>query len=165
MRIIQDTREQNGLLSLFPKMDGVTVEIGTLPIGDYSCRHQFNGREIPDPFVCERKSIADCFTSFSGNYEKEKAKWTKAHQFGLHYILMLEGSVTDILQGNRYWKAGEAQESRKSGLAQLRQLLTISIKYQVQLWFSSSRREMATHLVEFYLASGRWLQRQADEVP
>ena len=141
----------------FPPTKEVEILRQTLLIGDYTAWHRFNGREVPDPCVVERKGIGDLFTSFTSGYEREKAKWTKAHQLGLHYVLAIEGTVTDVLQGNRYWKAGEAQESRKTGLAQLRQLCTISLKYQVQTWFFSSRKEMAFYLLEFFLASGRWL--------
>ena len=141
----------------FPQVKDVEVLRQTLLIGDYTAWHRFNGREVPDPCVVERKGMGDLFTSFTSGYEREKAKWTDAHQLGLHYILAIEGTVTDVLQGNRYWKEGEAHESRKSGLAQLRQLCTISLKYQVQTWFFSSRKEMAFYLLEFFLASGRWL--------
>ena len=141
----------------FPQVKDVEVLRQTLLIGDYTAWHRFNGREVPDPCVVERKGMGDLFTSFTSGYEREKAKWTKAHQLGLHYILAIEGTVTDVLQGNRYWHDGEAQEGRKSGLAQLRQLCTISLKYQVQTWFFSSRKEMAFYLLEFFLASGRWL--------
>src|SRR3990167_8617400 len=187
MKLLCDTREQAMLE--FTQVKDVEVLRQTLLIGDYTAWHRFNGREVPDPCVVERKGMGDLFTSFTSGYEREKAKWTKAHQLGffpfittgetgeqitsgyerekakwtkahqlgLHYILAIEGTVTDVLQGNRYWKEGEAQESRKSGLAQLRQLCTISLKYQVQTWFFSSRKEMAFYLLEFFLASGRWL--------
>src|SRR3990167_1614145 len=144
------------MLEFHPVKD-VEVLRQTLLIGDYTARHTIHGREVPDACVVERKGLGDLFTSFTSGYEREKAKWTKAHQLGLHYILAIEGTVTDVLQGNHYWKAGEMQESRKTGLAQLRQLCTLSLKYQVQTWFFSSRKEMAMYLIEFFLASGRLL--------
>lgn len=165
MRLIQDTREQQGLLDLFPKMEGVTVEVGTLLIGDYTARHSIEGRELPDNIVVERKGLSDLFTSFTSGYDREKAKWVKAQQLGLQYVLAIEGTVSEVLQGNRYWKDGEAQESRKSGLAQLRQLCTLVQKYQIQTWFFSSRKEMALYLMEFFLASGRWLASTKERTP
>ena len=159
--LITDTREKLPLT--FPSVSGVRYRTETMKTGDYTAVHEIHGKEVYDNTICERKSIADCFNSFVGdNYRREKEKWERTQQLNLHYILAIEGTVTDVLQGNRYWKAGEMQESRKTGLAQLRQLCTISLKYQVQTWFFSSRKEMAFYLVEFFLASGRWLQHQKE---
>ena len=160
--LITDTREKLPLK--FPEVVGVSHRVETMKTGDYTAIHKVGEKEVYDLTVCERKSVSDCFNSFVGdNYRREKEKWERAHQLGLHYILAIEGTVTDVLQGNRYWKAGEMQESRKTGLAQLRQLCTISLKYQVQTWFFSSRKEMAVYLLEFFLASGRWLQHQEEK--
>ena len=160
MRIIQDSREQSGLLTLFPKVEGVTVEIGTLPVGDYACRHTIDGRELPDPHCVERKALGDLATSFASGYEREKAKWTKAHQLGLRYILAIEGTRTDVLQNDSYRKEGESYPRRKDGLAQLRQLCSLQVRYGITVWFCENRRMMAFYLLEFFSASGRWLQRR-----
>lgn len=154
-KLLVDTREQQPLD--FPKMKDVEVLRHTLLVGDYTARHLIEGRELPDVAVVERKGLSDLFLSFAGGYEREKAKWVKAQHLGLQYVLAIEGTISDILQGNRYWHEGEAQESRKSGLTQLRQLCTLSVKYQVQTWFFTTRKEMALYLLEYFLASGRWL--------
>ena len=164
MRIIQDSREQNGIMNLFPKVEGVTVEIGTLPVGDYAARHLIEGREIPDMHCVERKAVGDLYTSMASGYEREKAKWTKAQQLGLRYILAIEGTISEILHADSYvGEGGERIVRRKDGLAQIRQLCTLQIKYGITVMFCSSRKEMAFYLMEFFLASGRWLQRQQEE--
>ena len=150
-------------MGLFPKVEGVTVEVGTLPVGDYAARHLIDGREIPDVHCVERKAIGDLFTSFASGYEREKAKWTKAQQLGLRYILAIEGTITDVLQSDSYRKEGEFHQRRKDGLAQIRQLCSIQVKYDISVWYLSSRRELAFYLMEFFAASGRWLMRQAEE--
>lgn len=163
VRLLQDSREQSGLLTLFPKVEGVTVEVATLPVGDYAARHLIEGQEIPDVHICERKAIGDLYTSFASGYEREKAKWTKAQQLGLRYILAIEGTRNDVLQADSYRKEGELQPRRKDGLAQLRQLCSLQVRYGITVWFCESRRMMAWYLLEFYAASGRWLQRQQEE--
>ena len=135
--------------------------------GDYTAVHLLQGKEVYDTTVCERKSVADCFNSFTGdNYVREKAKWERAKQLGLYYVLAFEGTISDILQTDSYvGEGGERIVRRKDGLAQIRQLCTLVHKYQIQTWFFASRKEMSFYLLEFFMASGRWLQRQQDETP
>ena len=154
MTLIIDTREQAPLE--FPKVEGVTVKRETMKTGDYTAKHTLkNGVEQLDSTVCERKSISDLFSSFTRNYEQEKKKWERAQAWNLQYILAIEGTVSEVLAGHTYWKAGEVHEAKKSGLAQLRQLCTIERKYGIQVQFFESRKAMALWIVEFFLAQER----------
>ena len=154
MKLLIDTREQAPLV--FPVTKGVEVIRQGLTVGDYTALHQDTKGEWRDLSVVERKSLADCFGSFVGErYEREKAKWERARGDARHYILAIEGTVTELLQGHTYWAQGTLRESRKSGLAQFRQLLTISRKYPVSLWFCASRKEMAFRVLEYFLAAER----------
>ena len=155
MVIIQDSREQHGLMELFPKMQGVEYMTLGLTSGDYTCYHGTPPDNVWDTTVVERKSLADCFNSFCRNYEREKAKWERAQAAGLSYMLAIEGTVSDVLAGHAYWKQGEVHEAKKSGLAQIRQLCSIERRYGVQVKYFSSRKEMALWLVEYFLSAER----------
>ena len=149
LKLIIDTREQTPLV--FPKVKDVEVVVQGLPVGDYGALHG----EDPDSTIFERKSVADLFTSFSGNYKAEREKILRAKAQELTYVLAIEGTATDILAGHMYWKDGEAHESRKSGLAMIRQLMTLQRKYALPVWFCAGRREMAWRIQEYFLAQER----------
>lgn len=145
MILLIDTREQNPLE--FVVTNGVEVVNQALPVGDYGAVGQM--------VVIERKSIADLFSSFSKNYEAERAKILKANELGYKYILAIEASALEVRKGHQYWKDGQLHASAKDGLAQIRQLMTISRKYQVDVWFCESRRDMAFRIMEYLLAFER----------
>ena len=149
MILLIDSLEQEKLE--FPKVLGITVATTRLEVGDYTAMHG----EVRDSSVVERKSLADLFTSFAGNYEAEKDKLLKAKGMGLTYILAIEVPFLEVLKGNTYWKDGELHESKKSGLSQIRQLMTWQRKYGVVVWFCQSRREMAMQIQEYFLAQER----------
>ena len=149
MRLITDTRENLPLV--FPKVDGVEYIVETVSVGDYTSWHD----DLPDPAVVERKSLPDLFSSFTSNYDAERRKIKKAESLQLQYILAIEGSATQILQGHTYWAKGQVQESKKSGLAMLKQLMTVQRKYQISIWFCSGRRDMAIRIQEYFLAMER----------
>lgn len=124
--------------------------------GDYTARHRLkDGIEQMDTVVIERKGLGDLFVSFTSGYEQEKAKWERAQACGLSYILAIEGTATDVLRGHTYWAGGELREAKKSGLAMLRQLCSIQRRYQLSVWFCSSRKEMAVLVQEYFLAAER----------
>lgn len=135
----------------FVETEGVEVVVEMLPVGDYGAMH---GDEL-DKTVIERKSIADLFGSFSTNYEAERNKIIRAQARDLKYILAIEASATEIRKGHSYRKDGETHEHRKSGLSQVRQLMTITRKYGVEVWFCESRRDMAFRIMEYFLAAQR----------
>ena len=149
MILLIDSLEQEKLE--FPKTLGVTVATTRLDVGDYTAMHG----EVRDTAIVERKSCSDLFTSFAGGYEAEKAKLLKAQELHLTYILAIEAPFLEVLKGHTYWKAGEVHEAKKSGLAQIRQLMTWQRKYGVQVWYCQNRREMALRVLEYFLAQER----------
>lgn len=150
MQILMDTREQNALT--FEMIQGVECKSECLKEGDYGCRH--DDGEM-DKTVIERKSKADLFQSFTHNYENEKAKILRAKEKGLHYVLAIESPVSDVLKGCEFKKGGKVQTLKKTGIAQVRQIMTISRKYGVEVWWCNGRKEMAFMIQEYFLAMKR----------
>ena len=154
MRLVIDTREQRALT--FPEVNGIEIVREALLAGDYGAVHETKtGYWVPDPTLFERKELGDLFKSFTQEYEREKEKWQRAQQAHYFYSLVIEGTVTDILNGHQYWKGGTVHESRKSGLAMLRQLCTVQRKYGVVVQFFQSRREMAWYILEYFRSQER----------
>ena len=156
MELLVDTREQNALA--FSEMVGVTVKIEMLKVGDYTARHKGG---LMDTTVVERKSVSDCFHSFTHNYENEKAKLMRAKDFGLTYVVAVESPAIELRKGQTYTKDGEVHEVRKSGLAMVRQLMTWQRKYDVQVWFCRDRKDMAFMIQEYFLTQERLLEKAA----
>lgn len=152
MQILIDTRERDPLT--FQMIDGVTVKSEYLSTGDYACRHK-NGEM--DETLIERKSIADLFSSFTGeNYLREKAKIQRAKEAGKQYILSIEGTVYDVRKGYTFRKGGEEIESKKSGISQIRQILTLLRRGDFkEVWWCSSKSEMAFLIQEYFLTEER----------
>ena len=136
-------------------MLGIEHRQVTLATGDYGCYHRRTDGWHRDPVIFERKSVSDCFASFTSGYEREKAKWQRAQALGLTYILAIEATCTEILKGHTYWQGGELQEAKKSGLAMIRQLMSLQRRYGLGVWFCSSRREMALRIQEYFLSVER----------
>ena len=130
---------------------GVEVARKTLQVGDYGAEHASG----PDLTVIERKGMGDLFNSYTGGYEQERNKIIKAANLGLTFILAIEASATEVLKGHTYWDGEQRREHRKTGLAMFRQLCTINRKYGVQVWFCTSRTEMAWRILEYFLAQER----------
>lgn len=149
MQIVIDTREQEGLS--FEMFTGIETIRKGLEVGDYSALH--NGQL--DTVRFERKSVGDLFSSFTSNYDAERNKIQKARDLGLTYILAIEAPAMQIRKGHSYRSNGVMVESKKSGLAMIRQLMTIQRKYQVAVWFCQSRYEMSFMIGEYLLARDR----------
>lgn len=150
IQILCDTREKNPLI--FPSCEGVEIITSTLQVGDYECKFK-NGTMAGT--VWERKSLADLYSSFSSGYESEKKKIEKAKSLGLKYILGIEATVFEVREGSHYHKDGETKWSKKNGVSQIRQLMTMYAKEYFDLWFFSSRAEMAFTIQEYFLAEAR----------
>lgn len=131
----------------FVKTDGVEIVVKSLSVGDYTAE----GQNV----VIERKSVADLFSSFSGGYEQERNKIIRAKARDLKYILAIEASATEIRKGHTYWKDGEEHEAAKSGISQIKQLMTISRKYGVEVWYCADRKDMAFRIMEYLMANER----------
>ena len=150
MTLLTDTREQLPLT--FPTLRGVEVKVATLPVGDYGALHDIKGTMVQDTTVFERKNLGDAFSSFTTGYLREKAKWTRAKAAGLTYLLAIEGTISEVLNGHTYWAGGQSHQAKKDGLTLLKQLCTCQRKYGIQVMFFASRREMALYIQEYFLA-------------
>ena len=155
MELLVDTREQHALS--FSEIVGVTVKVEMLKVGDYTARYKDG---LMDTAVVERKSVGDCFHSFSHEYENEKAKLLRARELGLTYIVAVESPAIELRKGHTYTKDGEVHEVRKSGIAMVRQLMTWQRKYGVQVWFCRDRKDMAFMIQEYFLAQERLLENK-----
>jgi len=155
MQLITDSREQNPLI--FAHVDGIEFLIEALPIGDYGAK--LNGVLVKS--VCERKSIADLFSSFSSGYENEKSKIEKAKLLGFKYILAIEGTIFDVREGYQYQKDGEWHQSKKDGLSQCKQLMTMYSKGYFDIWWCKSRAEMSFMVIQYFQAVERILKQQS----
>ena len=153
MVLITDTREAHPLQ--FEQVVGVSYVRETMTAGDYTARHQVGTVEQLDSTVFERKAVGDLFASFTAGYTREKAKWQRAQTLGLTYILAIEATCTEILKGHTYWQGGELREAKKSGIAMIRQLMSLQRRYGLGVWFCSSRREMALRIQEYFLSFER----------
>lgn len=152
MQILIDTRERNPLPFQF--VHGVSVKSECLKVGDYACRHSDN---TMDSSVIERKSIPDLFHSFTHEYENEKKKIERAKELGFKYILAIEGTVSEILKGYSFKKDGIEHKVKKDGISQVRQIMTISRKYDVEVWWCKDRMEMQFMIQEYFFSKERYL--------
>lgn len=152
--IVIDTREQDKLV--FTNTSITTVS-ECLDTGDYAIKIG----SILAPVRIERKSVADLFSSFSGDsYLNEKAKIQRARDGGLRYILAIEASCSELRKGHQYFKRGEWHKVEKDGLSQIRQIETISMRYQVELRYCNGRDDMAFMVQEILLAYVRNYAKQ-----
>src|SRR3990167_5359528 len=150
MIIVIDSREQHPLAFTAD----IETLVRTLEVGDYGAL--IDG--VLAPIRIERKSVADLFTSFQGeNYERERAKIAKAASLNIRYIIAIEASAIEVRKGHSYSKDREVHESKKSGISQVRQLYTISVKYSVPIWFSNGRYDLAFQISEYFLAYEKFL--------
>lgn len=146
-QIMVDTREQNPLK--FPG-DIETIS-AVLDVGDYA--GILEGKI--DTARIERKSVPDLFHSFSHNYENEKAKILRAKEAGYHYIIAIEDTCSAVRGGSSYWKHGESHKVKKDGLSMVRQMMTLSRKYGIEVWYCAGRPDMAFRVQEYILTKER----------
>lgn len=156
MEILIDTREQDALTFQF--VDGVSVKSECLKVGDYTARHKDG---TMDKTVIERKSIGDLFSSFTGsNYEREKDKIKRAKELGLRYVLAVESPALEVRKGHSYKKGGEIHTVQKTGISQVRQILTLQRRGDFdEVWWCTSRTEMAFLIQEYFLTYERGLKK------
>lgn len=154
LTIITDTREKSPLD--FSAYSQIETRTETLSVGDYSCLHSDGSK---DNSIIERKSVSDLWTSYTSGYDRERDKILRAKEAGLDFILAIEDSAWNVRRGYEFYSGGESHRSRKDGLTMIRQLMTISRKYSIQVWFCESRKDMTFRIVEWFLAYERILER------
>lgn len=130
-------------------MTDLKTEVACLETGDYGVRIE----GVLAPVRVERKSIGDLFASFSGdNYRREKEKIDRAKVLALRYILAIEGSCSDVRKGHKYRQGGQWHQVQKDGLSQVRQIETISMRYNVEIRYCSGREDMAFMVQEILMS-------------
>ena len=142
MIILCDTREQKPLEFVHPYVEG--VEKSTLPVGDYCAK--FKDAHQPQIFF-ERKSLPDLFGTMGKGYKRFRKEIMRSKDNKSELIIIIEGTVTDILRGTKY--------SQVDGLKILRTILSVWDKYKVISVFCRDRKEMATFIAEYYCAYAR----------
>ena len=147
LEIAIDTREKKSL-----EFDGIRTKRILLNTGDYALL--ING-QLGNTRI-ERKSKADLFSSFQGEaYTREKDKISRAKTWGQLYVIAIEATASDVKLGYGYTKQGEWVPCQKTGIAQLRQMCTISLKYQIQIHYCNGREDMALLIKELLTAEVR----------
>lgn len=143
MIILVDSREQNPLrFKVAGSVEG--VEKATLNVGDYAVR--FRDLTQP-PVVFERKAMGDLFGTMTQGYPRFKKELRRAKEGGIDLILIIEGTLGDVLDGTAH--------SKFSGESMVQKLFTMQVRYAMPVVFSANRIEMARHIVEYFEAIGR----------
>ena len=125
-----------------PYVEGVAKV--ALSTGDYGCRF----KDLHEPAIFfERKSIPDLFGSLGKDYKRFRKEILRSKENKSELIIIIEGTVTDILNGTAY--------SQQDGMRILRTLLSIWNRYQVACVFCRDRSEMSLFIAEYYLAYAR----------
>lgn len=143
MIILCDSREKSPLIFSHPYVEGDN-EVCHLPYGDYTARLK-DDHVIPIYF--ERKSIPDALHTFSKDIKRFFKEIKRCKDAGSELIIIIEGTVTDLLKGSKF--------SKVQGLQILRTLLTLWHKYKIISVFCKDRAELSLFISEFYLSYAR----------
>ncbi len=120
------------------------VERKKLDYGDYSC--VFNDGEVSRTFF-ERKGFSDLFQTMGYGYPRFKKEMARAKDNGDRLILIIEGSVKEVLKGYKY--------STLKGYSIVKKLFTLWIRFGLLPVFCVDRVEMVQFILETYNAEGR----------
>lgn len=124
MRIVVDSREQAPFPFRGPRYDGVTVEVGALPTGDYSLAG------LTDKVAVERKELADlvaCLGRERERFERELQRGAALDAFAV----VVEASWHDLAAGQ--------YRSRLKPHAACQSVLAFAGRYRVPFLFAGSR--------------------------
>ena len=150
MKIIQDTREQLPLDFIDPLVTEIVIT--KLEFGDYGA--EFKNGYCP-PIIFERKSIPDLFNTLTHDYDRFKRQIEGAHELGIKLILIIEGTLWDVMLG--------IPHSKRDGISVVKQLFSLWIRYNVYPVFVKDRDEMSKYIIHFYSAIGRKAQEDLRE--
>lgn len=139
MKIIVDTREQAPLVFKHNSISGTLTE--TLNVGDYGVLFD---DEYRLPIHFERKSMGDLYGTLSQGYDRFKKEMQRAKESNVQLIIIVENSLTRVLQGNAY--------SMRTPQSLIYQVFTIYARYGIQTVFCGSREESAEYITQFYIA-------------
>lgn len=141
LTIVRDSREQLPLS--FTKWPEVSVEVGTLPTGDYALKG------LETKAACERKSLDDLVGSLSQGRERFEAELARARGYDL-FCIVCEGTMQDVAQ-HRY-------RSRMLPHSVLQSLCAYHVRFKVPtIWAGShdGAAYMVRSILEKYLAEAR----------
>lgn len=139
MRIIIDTREQSRLIFKHKSITETIVK--GMNVGDYSVL--FSDGFCP-PIVFERKNLNDLFSTMSAGYSRFKNEIVRAKEQNLQLIIIVEGSLSRVLQGISY--------SQRTPESLVYQIFTIWARYGVQTVFCKDAEDAAEYITQFYIA-------------
>lgn len=145
MKILIDQQEKTPLPF---KVGGNITEVITkhLPFGDYWCEWE-TGQEMP--WMFERKSAADIYGTLSNEdgIRRHKAKWERAKAMDCTLELIIDGTLSDILDGVSHTKVEPGPLVKR--------IFTFKVKYGISPIFCSNPHEMVRYMIETWEAFGR----------
>lgn len=124
MRVIVDSREQVPFAFSGPRYEGVTVEVGTLTVGDYLLAG------LTDKVAVERKSLPDlvaCLGRERERFERELQRGAALDAFAV----VVEASWADL--------AGGKYRSKLQPHAACQSVLAFAGRYRLPFLFAGSR--------------------------
>lgn len=124
MRLIVDSREQSPFSFKGPRYEGLTVEVGTLTVGDYSLAG------LTDKVAVERKSLPDlvaCLGRERERFERELQRGAALDAFAV----VVEASWADL--------AGGKYRSKLQPHAACQSVLAFAGRYRLPFLFAGSR--------------------------
>ena len=124
--IVVDSREQK------PLWTNNTV-VKKLDAGDYSIL----GHE--DRISCERKSMADLFSTLSQGHARFKRELQRAQSLD-YFAIVVDGSLTSCI--NKDFPGANYSQMKGHVIASI--LFTLHIKYGINFFFSQNRAESKT---------------------
>lgn len=150
MIIKVDTREQNEITFTTSETVSAVIREG-LPFGDYLAEWEPGsekaGFNCEMPVVFERKGLQDLFGTLTSGMERFKQELERAKENGFKVILIIEGTLSEVLAGTKY--------SKVQGKTIIKTMFTLWMKYDVVPVFCPNRSEMRRFMLETFEAIGR----------
>ena len=142
LQILIDSREKLKLNFNQPYISGVKIQ--KLDCGDYMV--ELSDGHIP-PVSFERKELGDLFGTLSQGYTRFKKELIRAKNKELQIIIIVKGTLTEVLQGYKYSKRRPEQI--------VQQLFTLLVKYNIWPVFLSTEKEMSDFIYYYACAYAR----------
>lgn len=144
MILFIDTREQRPLEFISGEVFEAIIN-KSLPYGDYAASLGID--EPIFPLVFERKSIGDLFGTMTTGYERFKEELRRAEADKTQLVLIIEGSLFDILKGFKH--------SKFEGLSMVKKLFMLWCRYNIIPVFCNDRDEMVCYIEQAFDAINR----------
>ena len=97
--------------------------------------------------VFERKGLGDLFGSLTQGYKRFKAEIQRAREAHVDLILLVEHSLSTVLDGYAHSQFG--------GDSMVKKLMTLQVRHKFPVVFCQARFEAARYVVEYFCAIGR----------